>query len=130
MDDLRPNGGVAVAPTAVTVGVYEADPFAGNWSVTAYAICANPVAGLVRASAASASNSSDFRSVTASCPSGKRLTGAGFELAGATGEAVIDDFRPNGGPAAAPTNVLSGAYEEDAFAGNWSNTAYAICATA
>ncbi|MDG4759845.1 hypothetical protein [Micromonospora sp. WMMD710] len=44
--------------------------------------------------------------------------------------AVVDDFRPNGGPATAPTTVDSGAYEEDAFAGNWSDTAYAICATA
>lgn len=47
-----------------------------------------------------------------------------------TGEGVVDDFRPNGGPATAPTSAASGAYEEDVFAGNWSDTAYAICATA
>jgi hypothetical protein len=130
VDDLRPNGGPATAPTAVTVGAYEAEAFAGNWSLTADAICANPVAGLVRVSASSASNSNDFRSVTATCPAGKVLTGAGFELNGATGEGVVDDFRPSGGAATAPTSVLVGAYEEDAFAGNWSNTTYAICATA
>ncbi|MGN9764392.1 hypothetical protein ACTMS2_04390 [Micromonospora sp. SD12] len=128
VDDLRPNGGPAVAPTAVTVGAYEAEAFAGNWSLTAFAICANPVTGLVRVSAASASNSNDFRSVTATCPVGKVLTGTGYELNGATGEAVVDDFRPNGGVAAAPTSVFVGAYEADAFAGNWSATAYAICA--
>ncbi|MFG1677657.1 hypothetical protein [Micromonospora sp. NPDC049282] len=128
VDDLRPNGGVATAPTAVTVGAYEADPFAGNWSVTAYAICANPVPGLVRATVTSASNSNDFRSAIASCPAGKVLTGAGYELNGATGEAVVDDFRPNGGPATAPTALTVEAYEADAFAGNWSVTAYAICA--
>ena len=130
VDDFRPNGGVAAAPTAVTVGAYEAEAFAANWSVTAYAICANPLAGLVRASATGASTSNDFQSVTAACPAGKVLTGAGFELNGATGEAVVDDFRPNGGPAAAPTTVNVGAYEEDAFAGNWSSTSYGICATA
>ncbi|MER7419371.1 hypothetical protein ABT346_21750 [Micromonospora peucetia] len=130
VDDFRPNGGVAAAPTSVLVGAYEADAFAGNWSATAYAICANPLAGLVRNSAVSASNSNDFRSVVATCPVGKVLTGAGYELNGVTGEAVVDDFRPNGGPAAAPASVTSGAYEEDAFAGNWTNTAYAICATA
>ncbi|MFI7575412.1 hypothetical protein [Micromonospora sp. NPDC049497] len=130
VDDFRPNGGVAAAPTAVTVGAYEAEAFAGNWSVTAYAICANPLAGLVRASATSASTSNDFRTVTAACPAGKVLTGTGFELNGATGEAVVDDFRPNGGPAAAPSTVNVGAYEEDAFAGNWSSTSYGICATA
>ncbi|WP_146228143.1 hypothetical protein [Micromonospora sp. S4605] len=130
VDDFRPNGGVATAPTSVTVGAYEADAFAGNWTATAYAICANPLAGLVRTSAVSASNSTDFHSVTATCPVGKVLTGAGYELNGVTGEAVVDDFRPSGGPATAPTSVFSGAYEEDAFAGNWTNTGYAICATA
>ncbi|MFI5485633.1 hypothetical protein [Micromonospora echinaurantiaca] len=130
VDDFRPNGGVATAPTSVTVGAYEAEAFAGNWTATAYAICANPLAGLVRNSAVSASNSNDFHSITATCPVGKVLTGAGYELNGVTGEAVVDDFRPNGGPATAPTSVFSGAYEEDAFAGNWTNTGYAICATA
>ncbi|WP_327030608.1 hypothetical protein OG989_12665 [Micromonospora sp. NBC_01740] len=128
VDDLRPNGGPATAPTAVTVGAYEAEAFAGNWSLTAYAICANPVAGLVRVLATTASDSNDFRSVTAACPAGKVLIGTGYELNGVMGEGVVDDFRPNGGPAAAPTSVFVGAYEADAFAGNWSATAYAICA--
>ncbi|MGN9809251.1 hypothetical protein ACTMSW_07820 [Micromonospora sp. BQ11] len=130
VDDFRPNGGPATAPTAVTVGAYEAEAFAGNWSVTAYAICANPLAGLVRATATSAVTSDDFQSITTACPAGKVLTGAGFELNGATGEAVVDDFRPNGGPAAAPSTVNVGAYEEDAFAGTWSSTSFGICATA
>ncbi|MGC4786796.1 hypothetical protein ACLQ22_02960 [Micromonospora sp. DT178] len=128
VDDLRPNGGPAAAPTAVTVGAYEAEAFAGNWSLTAYAICANPLAGLVRVLATTASDSNDFRGVTAACPVGKVLTGTGYELNGVMGEGVVDDFRPNGGPAAAPTSVFVGAYEADAFAGNWSATAYAICA--
>ncbi|MGC5286924.1 hypothetical protein [Micromonospora sp. DT231] len=130
VDDLRPNGGVATAPTSVTAGAYEADATALNWSVTAYAICANPLPGLVRASTIGASTSLDFRSVVAGCPAGKVLTGAGYELNGVTGEGIVDDFRPNGGVATAPTTVDSGAYEEDAVANNWSDTAYAICATA
>ncbi|WFE35396.1 hypothetical protein [Micromonospora sp. WMMD975] len=130
VDDLRPNGGAATAPTAVTVGAYEADAFAGNWSVTAYAICANPIAGLVRTTVTGPSNSNDFHSTVATCAAGKVLTGAGYELNGATGEAVVDDFRPNGSSVTAPTSITSGAYEEDAFAGNWTLTSYAICATA
>lgn len=82
VDDFRPNGGVAAAPTAVTVGAYESDATALNWSATAYAICANPLPGLVRASTVGASNSLDFRSVVANCPVGKVLTGAGYELNG------------------------------------------------
>ncbi|NYH45189.1 hypothetical protein HNR22_004916 [Micromonospora jinlongensis] len=92
------------------------------------------VPGLVRATATSVSNSTDFHSATATCPAGKVLTGAGagtgtgtgYELNGVTGEGIVDDLRPNGGPATAPTSAAS---EEDAFAGNWSDTAYAICAT-
>lgn len=67
--------------------------------MTAYAICANPLPGLVRASVVGASNSLDFRSVVATCPVAKVLTGAGYELNGVTGEGIVDDFRPNGGPA-------------------------------
>ncbi|CCH16270.1 Conserved hypothetical protein [Micromonospora lupini str. Lupac 08] len=130
VDDFRPNGGVAAAPTSVNVGAYESDATVLNLSVTAYAICANPLPGLVRASVVGASNSLDFRSVVATCPVGKVLTGAGYELNGVTGEGIVDDFRPNGGPATAPVSAASGAYEEDAFAGNWSDTGYAICATA
>ncbi|MGC5306656.1 hypothetical protein [Micromonospora zamorensis] len=87
------------------------------------------VPGLVRIAATSVSNSSDYHSVTATCPAGKVLTGTGYELNGVTGEGVVDDLRPNGGVATAPTAVTVGAYETEAFAGNWSVTAYAICAT-
>ncbi|BCL15911.1 hypothetical protein [Micromonospora sagamiensis] len=128
VDDFTPNGGTLTAPTAVTVGAYEADAFAGNWTVTAYAICANPLAGLVRVSALSPTDSNDFHSVTAACPTGKVLTGAGFELTGVTGEGVVDDFRPNGGTVNAPTAVTVGAYEADSFVDNWTAAAYAICA--
>ncbi|MGB2571891.1 hypothetical protein ACPFP2_26085 [Micromonospora citrea] len=128
VDDLRPNGGAATAPTAVTVGAYEADAFAGNWNVTAYAICANPVPGLVRITATSSNDSNNFHSATAACPTGKVLTGTGFEMTGVTGEGVVDDLRPNGSAVAAPTAVTVGAYEADTFFGNWNVTAYAICA--
>ncbi|WBB77255.1 hypothetical protein O7606_13180 [Micromonospora sp. WMMD882] len=128
VDDLRPNGGPATAPTAVTVGAYEADAFTGVWTLTAYAVCANPVAGLVRVSATSAIDSNDFHSVTAACPRGKVLTGTGFEIVGATGEALVDDFVPNGSTVVAPTAVTVGAYEADTFFGNWLVIAYGICA--
>ncbi|MFI6226453.1 hypothetical protein ACIBCR_03925 [Micromonospora echinospora] len=86
------------------------------------------VPGLVRISATSPSSSDDFRSVTATCPAGKALVGTDYEITGGVGEVVVDDFSPNGGAATAPTSVISGAYEEDAFAGNWDLRSYAICA--
>ncbi|MEV4758356.1 hypothetical protein AB0J86_25005 [Micromonospora sp. NPDC049559] len=130
VDDFRPNGGTSTAPTSVTVGAYEAEAYAGNWAVTTYGVCANTLPGLVRASASSTSSSTDYQSATASCPAGTVLVGSGFEVNGATGEVVVDDFRPNGGASTAPTSVTVGAYEAEAYASNWWVTAYANCATA
>ncbi len=130
VDDFQPNGGIGTAPTSVTVGAYESDAFAGTWTLIAYAICANPVPGLVRVMAVSANNSNDFHSATATCPAGKVLLGTGFVMNGVTGDGIVDDLQPNGGVATAPTSVFVGAYEADGFAGNWTVTAYGICATA
>ncbi|GAB3400363.1 hypothetical protein GCM10027569_03980 [Flindersiella endophytica] len=129
VDDLLPNGSTTTAPTAVTVGAYEEDPVGTPWQVLAFAVCANPVSGLVRIPATSVSNSSDFDNATAACPAGKVMLGTGYELNGALGEVVVDDFRPNGSTTTAPTAVTVGAYEADPnFPGNWTITAYAICA--
>ncbi|SCL14505.1 hypothetical protein GA0070616_0460 [Micromonospora nigra] len=128
VDDLRPNGSTVTAPTAVTVGAYEADPFAGNWTVTAYAVCANPLPGLIRVTAVSDTDLNDFHAATAACPFGKVLTGTGFEMTGITGEGVVDDLRPNGSPVSAPNAVTVGAYEVDTFLGSWNVRAYGICA--
>jgi hypothetical protein len=132
VDDFVPNGGVAVAPTSIAVGAFETDPnFAGNWSLSAHAICADPLPGQVRAQLAGPGGSPDFQSATAACPAGKTLTGGGYDLLGANGEALVDDFRPGGGVAAAPTTMTSLAYDADPnFAPNWIQLGYGICADA
>jgi hypothetical protein len=132
VDDFVPNGGVAVAPTSIAVGAFETDPnFAGNWSLSAYAICADPLPGQVRVQAAGPGGSPDFQSATAVCPAGKTLTGGGYDLLGTNGEALVDDFRPGGGVAAAPTSMTSLAYDADPnFAPNWIQLGYGICADA
>ncbi|MEU4570678.1 hypothetical protein [Micromonospora sp. NPDC023956] len=128
VDDFRVNGGPATAPTAVTVGAYEIDEFAGSWTVKAYAVCADPVVGTVRVAAVTPDDSADFHTVTAECPSGKVLTGSGFELREITGKGIVDELRPDGTVSSAPTGVTLGAYEADPFYGDWSATVYAICA--
>ena len=132
VDDFLPNGGVAVAPTAITVGAYETDPnFMFNWSLNAYAICADPLPGQSRALLSGGSSSADIHTTTAACPAGKRLTGGGFEVTGATGEAVVDDFRPDGGTATAPDAIAVSAYEADPnYVPAWTLDTYGICANA
>jgi hypothetical protein len=128
VDDFRVNGGPATAPTAVTVGAYEIDEYAGNWMVKAYAVCAEPVPGLVRVAATTPDDSADFHTVTANCPAGKVLTGSGFELREVVGKGIVDELRPDGTVSTAPTAVTLGAFEADPFYGDWSATVYAICA--
>lgn len=127
VDDVLPNGTTTTAPTSVRVDAYEADGFDGNWTLHAEAVCAN-VAGAVRVAATRPGNSNDFHDTPpATCPSGKTLTGTGFEMDGAFGEAVVDDLRPNGSATTAPTSVTAGAYEAEPIAGNWTLIAYGIC---
>ena len=79
----------------------------------------------------SASNSVSPKDATATCPTGKRVVGTGFDIDGAGGAIAIDEVRPVVGEQA----VQATAYEirpGSAGAGtdnNWRVTAIAICAT-
>lgn len=76
LDDIRPDPSL----TSVTVHAleYEAGTSA-NWGVYAWARCAAPPPGLERVSATSPLNSGN-KSVSVSCPAGKRVLGAGGDI--------------------------------------------------
>lgn len=121
-DDLTPNAGL----TSAFITAYENGAYASNWSLSGYAICANPAATMLRVSATTTSDSVSPKEASAPCPSGTRVHGVGAELTGAVGNVVIDGFGPIGG------TTLHGsvdAYEHGEFSGNWSATAYGICAS-
>ena len=123
LDDIAPNAGL----TAVTAfGVEDGNGYSGNWTIRAYAVCANPPAGLQRVATTSASSSGGTGKLqTATCPTGKDLLGLGAELTGGAGQVVVNELNPSTDPA----SVDVFAYEdEDGQAANWSLTAYAICA--
>ena len=65
--------------------------FAGDWALTAFAMCAVPPPGLQRVTAAGALDSA-AKSVTAPCPSGKRALGAGGQMSTGGGQILIDDL--------------------------------------
>jgi len=92
LDDVRPNPGL----TAVTVQALEdGTGKAGGWSVTATAICADPVDGLERVTATGALGSPDpgvF--LPASCPAGKQLTGVGYDVNAGGGQVVVSTVLP------------------------------------
>ena len=122
LDDLRPDSGL----TNVTVNALEDQTGnSTNWSATAYAVCANPVQGLVRVSNTGSLDSTGNRVVTAPCPAGKQLTGAGGDINTLNGQIVLDAVFSNPGA----TGAGFAAFEDDT--GNpspWSLTSYGICA--
>ncbi|WP_433165945.1 hypothetical protein [Kribbella sp. CA-247076] len=123
LDDVIPSADL----TKVTVGVYETQGGrVDNWHAIASARCGEPLPGLQRVSATSPANSVS-KSVTATCPAGKKVVGTGHELLFGRGQVLLDDVVPS----ADLTSVRVEAYEDqDGTAANWSVTAYAVCANA
>lgn len=96
-----------------------------EWRVRAMAICSEPLPGLQRVAATSAGGSASYKSVTATCPEGKRVVGSGGDIRRAGGQVTMT--------AVAPTPDLTAvrvqAYEDDTGTdANWYAVAYAVCA--
>ena len=105
-DDLRPNNNL----TNVTLNAREDETGnSANWSLTAYAICANPVAGLQRISLQSANDSSVSKVNQFGCPVGKQVVGGGGDINSSNGQIVLDALFPD----AALTSYGAAAFEDD-----------------
>ena len=124
MNDLIPNPELT---KVVVRGVENQNGTADDWLVRAYAICANPLAGLELVTGASANNSEPAKSGLASCPAGKRVLGAGAEIIGGLGQVVLDDMIPSAGLTSV---TVTGREDQDGTAEDWRARAYAICANA
>ncbi len=119
LDGQLPNGQL----TSVTANAVEDETgTSAAWRITAYAICANAVTGLQRVTVASAVDSDNNRIATAPCPTGKSVIGMGGTI---NGQGVLDAVFPD-----IPLTSANITAFEDATgnAGNWSVTAYSICA--
>ena len=124
LDGLFPNAIL----TQATVNALEDE--SGNtaaWQVSAYAICSNPVAGLVRAATTSAPGSPPSVVARAPCPAGKSLLSTAGTINSPNGQIVLDATFPDSNL----TEAGFAAFEDETGnAGDWSLTAYAICAAA
>jgi hypothetical protein len=101
--------------------------YAGSWSLTAYALCALPVAGWQIVSATNVPGSPSNATVIANCPAPKRPLGFGgwIDNPGA-GQVILNDTYVTSVETA---TGATGVEDEAGFAGIWSVSAYAICAT-
>lgn len=116
---------VPAADQALVAAREDGDGYAGTWSVTAYAVCANPVAGFSIVSGTSAWDPTDVKIATATCPAGSQPHGPLFSIGTGKGGVVLETVRP-GGTLGSVTVV---AREETAVAENWSVSALALCAS-
>ncbi|MEU6074772.1 hypothetical protein [Micromonospora sp. NPDC047074] len=121
MDIMRPLiGGDAYSVT----GREDETGVAGNWAVTANAVCAPAPAGLVMVSGSSAPSFGTSNWFEKPCPAGKHAIGVGGAVVGASNsEVVLEDLRIN-----QTSVVVAGAEDGTGFAGSWWLDATAICA--
>ncbi len=82
--------------------------------------------GLERLGPATASTSSD-KSITATCPAGKQLVGAGADVTPGDGHVLIEDIRPS--PDLTKLTVKA-VEDQTGTTANWFVQAFAICAQA
>ena len=123
LDGIKPDSGL----TTVTVNAYEDQTgTAASWTVTAHAICANPVAGLQRLFATSAASSSQNRVQTKPCPAGRQLLGIAGEINSSNAQVVLDAIYTT--DATASTAGFAAWEDATGNPANWSVTVYAICA--
>jgi hypothetical protein len=122
IDDITPNA----ALTSVTVTGYEdVDGFAGNWTVIAYAVCANPLPGLQRVPFTEGPDSERIKTPSGQCPGSKRTIGIGAAMTGARGRATFSAMVTASGF----RNTFAQAFEQQAGTNaSWSITVYLICA--
>lgn len=101
--------------------------FEGPWSLQAYAICANPLAGyqIVSRTVSPTPPAATFAATAAVCPSGKRVIGTGSRILNSRGVVGLQLSRASG-----PLDISRSTARERSNTpiNNWSLTSYAICA--
>jgi hypothetical protein len=109
---------------AVAGGLEDLDGFAGSWSATAYAVCVT-VANVLDIHAVqnqTASDTTNPKSVSVTCPSGTQLTGSAV-WADQPGNAI--SLRPN---SSTPTSVTAIARDDSGSGGAFDVLVYGLCA--
>lgn len=109
----------------VAGGVEVAPGIDSDWWVEAYALCASTPAGYELVTAQTVPSSSSIHATAAICTGNKRVFGTGARITNSGGQVTLQLTRADG-----LRGIARAVAKEDAdgFAGNWSLTAFAICA--
>jgi hypothetical protein len=122
LDDFIPTSTAVTVSAGEIIEPGQSSGTTANWSIAATAVCADPLPGLEIVSQTSEFNRGTARQVSAICPFGKRVIGAGASLSNGFGQistASLEIFDNHTTAAAID--------DENGYSGNWSVTAYAIC---
>jgi len=123
IDDIAPD---AALMTLTATATEMAAGYGGNWSMWAYAVCAEPLTGLELRSAA-IGPISDAGIVQVSCSSpAKQVIGVGAGLSGGLGQVMHLAMFPSSFP---DTAVVATDEDANGLASSWTHTVYAICAS-
>jgi hypothetical protein len=107
------------------IGIEDELGFAGLWTVSAYAICADPVPGRQVVTSVSSLDSISPKSVSVSCPMGTTVHGLGARISGSIQDTTLDDLLPSANLA----SVTFSAFEdEDGEPGGWQLRGILVCA--
>ena len=98
--------------------------FAGPYSLTSFAVCATPLAGLSYRFAYSANGTASGRTALATCPIGTRTYGAGGYVSYQTGQVHFDRMVPSG----STWRAADARTDQDGFGYPWFAGVEAICA--
>lgn len=120
IDDLT-----VTSSTRLSAWAYEdGSGFSGTWSLTGFAVCAPPPAGLVIVSKVGADHSDYVRSLTAKCPEGKEILGGGGQVDGGAGQVIIEDLYIHNDD----EYMVTAFEDDDGTSSFWHEHVYAICA--
>ncbi|GAA2605332.1 hypothetical protein [Paractinoplanes durhamensis] len=122
LDDIQPSLNL----NSVTVRAFEDETGAANtWFVTAFAVCANPVAGLsVQFNSSETASPPAQLATQVFCPAGTRALSGGGTINSGFGQVDSASLFVSGDHV-----NFSSAEDRNGYASNWSRTAYAVCAT-
>jgi len=112
----------------VTAQAFEYETGTGlDWEVTVWAVCGDPRGTHRTRWAETTRDSRDYKEADVACNDGTSLTGTGWKIDGALGEALVRAVVPNG------NSVTAEAHEVEVgngYGGDWFLRVYATCVSA
>jgi hypothetical protein len=101
----------------------------GQWAVTAFALCADPLPGQTIVISRSPTDSGQSEREIVDCPAGRTVIGSGVRVNGGGGQVHVTEMTLGGFANGRTSTFVTAQENNDGFGGDWSLDAFAVCAT-